>query len=159
MSDVVERDELSIAMGRLQRLLSSRRVYTLHAQAAQVDLSQQAAQVLRSLAGMPAQPVADVARTARMDVGAVSRQLRSLEEKGLVARNSSPSHGSVVLVEATADGEVTARRFEQTQARHVAEALADWSSEERSTLGQMLLRFVDDLQNTPYRSTDAGTST
>lgn len=158
VSTTVERDELSVALGRLQRLLSSRRVYTLHAQAAGVDLSQQAAQVLRALADAQAQPVADVARAARMDVGAVSRQLRSLEESGLVARNSSPTHGSVVLVEATPEGVVTAHRFEQTQTRHVAEALADWSAEERALLGTMLLRLVDDLQNTPYRSDDTGSA-
>ena len=157
MTLAVGRDELSVALGRLQRLLSSRRVFTLHAQAADVDLSQQAAQVLRSLAAEP-QAVADVARAARMDVGAVSRQLRLLEEKGLVRRESSASHGSVVLVEATAEGLATARRFEQTQARHVAEALADWTAEERTALGTLLLRLVDDLQNTPYRSGDAGTA-
>ena len=61
-----DRDELGVALGRLQRLLSSRRVYTLHAQAANVDLSQQAAQVLRALADAPGQPVADVARAARI---------------------------------------------------------------------------------------------
>jgi DNA-binding MarR family transcriptional regulator len=158
VSSMGDRDELGVGLGRLQRLLSSRRVYTLHAQAAKVDLSQQAAQVLRALADTPAQPVADVARAARMDVGAVSRQLRSLEEGGLVARNSSPSHGSVVLVEATPEGVATASRFEQTQTRHMAEALADWTPDERALLGTMLLRLVDDLQNTPYRTGDAGTA-
>jgi DNA-binding MarR family transcriptional regulator len=151
MTQAVRRDELSVALGRLQRLLSSRRVYSLHAQAADVQLSQQSAQVLRAIATAEPQAVADVARAARMDAGAVSRQLRSLEEQGLVARMSSPTHGSVVLVEATPEGAMLAQRFERTQERHVAEALGDWTSEERSTLGAMLLRLVDDLQNTPYR--------
>jgi DNA-binding MarR family transcriptional regulator len=158
MSTAVERDELSVALGRLQRLLSSRRVYTLHAEAANVDLTQQAAQVLRAVGTLGRQPVADVARAARMDVGAVSRQLRTLEDRGLVARRASPTHGSVVLVESTSEGAETAQRFDQTQTRHVTEALADWRADERSELGRMLLRLVEDLQNTPYRSGGDGSA-
>ncbi|HEV8296827.1 MAG TPA: hypothetical protein VGQ20_06020, partial [Acidimicrobiales bacterium] len=68
-------DELSLGLHRLQRLLASRRVFSRLAEASGVELSQQAIQVLRALSEDGPRPVADVARVAHMDLGAVSRQL------------------------------------------------------------------------------------
>lgn len=145
-------ESLALALQRLQRLLSSRRVQSSWATAAGVPLPQQAIQVLRTLGDEPPRPVADVARAARMDVGAVSRQLRKLAEAGLARREASPHNGSVVLVEATPAGVDLARRYEDVGDRQLADALAGWSDHDRERLGQLLLRFVDDLQRTPYRN-------
>jgi len=147
---------------RLQRLLASRRVYSGLAEVAGVDCSQQAVQVLRAVADGGPQPVAAVARAARMDMGAVSRQLRALQDQGMIARTTSPTNGSVVLVEATAAGLDAARRIERVRGQHLHDALRGWSDPERHQLGALLVRLVDDLQRTPYRagavasSADAG---
>jgi DNA-binding MarR family transcriptional regulator len=148
--------ELDRGLARLQRLLSSRRIFASLATAAGVDLSQQAVQVLRVLDEREARPVADVARAARMDTGAVSRQLTTLEDRGYAQRSPSPDHGSVVLVTATARGAAVADRFAEVQGRHLAEALVGWSSDERAQLGRLLVRLVDDMQRTPYRTRTAG---
>jgi len=145
-------DELRLGLNRLQRMLASRRIQSRLAAAAGVDLGQQAVQVLRVIGDGKERPAADIAREARMDVAAVSRQLRALEAKGLLTRRASPDHGSVVLVEATADGRAIAERLETVQSRHIGDALASWSDEECAALGRALLRLVDDLQRTPYRS-------
>ena len=144
-------EALGLALQRLQRLLSSRRVQSSWAAAAGLSLPQQAVQVLRTLGAEPARPVADVARAARMDVGAVSRQLRKLEDADLARRAASPSNASIVLVEATEAGRELAARYEDVRDRQLADALVDWTEEDRAQLGDLLLRFVDDLQRTPYR--------
>jgi DNA-binding MarR family transcriptional regulator len=143
-------DELRLGLHRLQRLLSSRRAFSNLADAAGVDLSQQSAEVLGALGDNGAQPVAEVARRARMDVAAVSRQLRTLEERQLARRRPSPNHRSVVLVEATARGKRVAQQIDVVRRRHLDEVLTGWAAGDRTSLGALLLRFVDDLQRTPF---------
>ena len=88
--DDIETQLQSVRLGltRLQRLLSSRRVHAGMAGAARVVLPQQAMNVLRALGDREPLPVGDLARAARMDTGAVSRQIRVLEEEGLVLGSS-----------------------------------------------------------------------
>jgi DNA-binding MarR family transcriptional regulator len=146
---------LDHALARLQRLQASRRVFSNLTAVAGVDLSRQAIQVLRALDATQARSVADVARRARMDGGAVSRQLNALEDRRLATRAVSPSHGSVVLVTATSAGARLAARVAAVQRRHLVEALADWQPDERAALGRLLVRLVDDLERTPYRGDGA----
>jgi DNA-binding MarR family transcriptional regulator len=143
-------DALNVALERLRRLMGSRSVYARQAEAAEVALPQQAVQVLSTLAGQPPRAVAEVARAARMDVGAVSRQLRILEDAGLASRKGSPTNGTVVLTAATAAGEELAARFRDVGRAQLERALAAWPPEEREQLGRLMLRFVEDLQRTPY---------
>lgn len=147
-----------VGMTRLQRLFASRRIHSNMAAAAGVRLSEQALQVLRTLADGRSLPVGDLARAARMDTGAVSRQLRTLEDQGLVQRESSPAHGSIVLVEATGEGRRMARRYEKVRSGQLARALEGWTPEERAELGRLLVRLVDDLQSTPYVDPDDDTT-
>lgn len=152
-SDIEEQlVDVRLGLTRLQRMLSSRRINGEMAEAAGVHLSQQSIEVLRALGDSEPMPVGDVARAARMDTGAVSRQLRSLEEAGLVDRRASATHGSVVLVQATPTGRRLAHRYERLRAAHLSIALADWEPAERRELGTLLLRLVDDLSRTPYQA-------
>jgi DNA-binding MarR family transcriptional regulator len=151
MTTATATTQIDEGLHRLGRLLASRRVFSQLAAAAGVELSQQAVQVLRVLDRHQARSVAEVARAARMDVGAVSRQLATLQERGLASRRPSRAHGSVVLVTATPRGERVVARVSAVQGRHLREALAEWSEDDRAQLGQLLGRLVDDLQHTPYR--------
>jgi DNA-binding MarR family transcriptional regulator len=148
-------DDLRLGLHGLQRLLSSRRVFSNLAGAAGVDLSQQSAEVLSALADGGSRPVAEVARRARMDVAAVSRQLRTLEERQLARRRPSPDHRSVVMVEATARGRRVADQIDVVRRRHLEDALTSWSTEERAQFGALLLRFVEGLQQTPFHAPSA----
>lgn len=136
------------AMRELQRLRASRTVHAALAAATGIELSQQAVQVLTALDGTL--PVAQLAHAARMDVGAVSRQLRTLEADGLVVKRPSPENASVVLVTATAEGHAAADRIAEVRNGHLTRALADWSRRDREALARLLARLVDDLQATPY---------
>jgi len=140
-----------LGLYRLQRLLAGRRPFSALTAAAGLELSQQEIQVLQVLRDGDARSMADLARSARLDAGAVSRQVQALEERGLVGRRPSPDHGRIVLVEPSAEGLDAARRVDDLRKRHLLDALDHWSGEERETLGRLLLRLVDDLQNTPYR--------
>ncbi|MBV8950910.1 MAG: MarR family transcriptional regulator [Actinobacteria bacterium] len=144
------RDAIGVGIHRLQRLMASRRVGSRLAEAADVDLPQQAVNVLRALGDGEAMTVADVARAARMDIGAVSRQLAVLEQRRLVRRPSG-GNGSA-LVAATATGRRSAARVEAVQSRHLRDVLSGWTAEERDTFGRLFLRFVDGLAHTPYRA-------
>jgi DNA-binding MarR family transcriptional regulator len=145
-------DGISNGLYRLQRLLSSRRVSSSLAEAADLKVSQQGMQILRALRDGVSRPVAEAARAARMDVGAASRQLRMLDDAGLTERSASADNASVVLVRLSDRGAQLAKRLQQVNNQHLRDALADWTIAEREQLGHLLVRLVDDLQRTPYRS-------
>jgi DNA-binding MarR family transcriptional regulator len=144
---------LARAIQSFQRLRGSRQVHAALMAAAGVDLSQQATQVL--LAVRDGQSVAEVARAARMDMGAVSRQLKVLEDDGLLRRTTSPDNGAVVLVSLTGAGRATFERIAAVRDRHLTEALAAWAPADIDRLARLLQRMVDDLQVTPYPTTPA----
>ncbi len=145
-------DGISNGLYRLQRMLSSRRVSSRLADAAELNVSQQGMQLLRALRDGAPRPVAEAARAARMDVGAASRQLRKLDDAGLTERSASPDNASVVLVRLSERGSQLAKRLQQVNNQHLRDALAGWTIAEREQLGHLLVRLVDDLQRTPYRS-------
>jgi DNA-binding MarR family transcriptional regulator len=150
-------ERIRLGLYRLQRLLAGRRPFSALTAAAGLDLSQQEIQVLQVLQDGAARSMADLSRSARLDAGAVSRQVQALEERGLVGRRPSPDHGRIVLVEPSAEGLDAARRVHDLRNRHLLDALDGWSVEERDTLGRLLLRLVDDLQDTPYRPENSAT--
>lgn len=141
---------------RLQRLLGSRRPWTALGEAAGIDLAQQGLQVLEVLHDGEPRSMAQLARLARMDAAAVSRQVRELEERGLVVRRPSAVHRRIVLIEPSADGRTWARRLHDLRDQHLVDALASWTPEEREVLGRLVLRLVDDLEGTQYRRSPAG---
>jgi DNA-binding MarR family transcriptional regulator len=135
----------------MQRMMSSRRSSSALSTAAGLDLPQQVVQVLQVLQDGEARSMADLARQARMDAAAVSRQVRVLEAEGLAVRKASPTHGRIVLVEPTAAGLAASRRLADLNQRHLEDALVAWDPDERDALGRLLVRLVDDLQRTPHR--------
>jgi DNA-binding MarR family transcriptional regulator len=80
-----------------------------------------------------------------MDIAAVSRQLRLLEEAGLVTRASASHDARVTLISLTAAGRTLAERIRAVGLRHLDSALAGWSGEDRARLAALLTRLVDDL--------------
>lgn len=149
--DERELEELGEALQGLQRMRSSKQAFALLAEAIGTDLPRQSIDALTAL-GEQTMPVAEVAKRARMDVGATSRQLRDLEEAGYITKEPSAEKRSVVLVAATAEGLELARLVQSVQHRHMRRALADWSREDRKRLALLLDRLVKDLQETPFEA-------
>lgn len=136
-------------LGRLAAMMTSRRNAAAIAEAASVQLPQQALRVLEALdrPGAPAQ----IARRAAMDPAAVSRQLRTLEADGLVSRRPATADEQPAIV-LTRAGSVLVGRVRKVRHQHLLDAVEDWSVEDREALGELLTRLVDDLDRTPFRA-------
>ncbi len=152
-ADLVD-DELLAAVQRLGRLMASRQVSTRIAEVAGADISQQGVQIVRALSRDGECTIAGLAAAAHMDISAVSRQLRPLEEAGLVARSAAAQDGRVALVSLTAAGRKVGRRIREVGLRHLDESLSGWSERDRAQLARLLTRFVADLQATGIPDTD-----
>lgn len=144
--------EVRVGLHQLQRLLAARGATASLVTAAGVDLPQQAVRVLVAVSERPPRSMADIARAAHLDAAVVSRQVRALEDDGLLVRHASAGHGRIVLVEPTARGAAAARAIVGIRDRHLAEALEAWDPDERVQLGRLLVRLAADLRETPYRS-------
>jgi DNA-binding MarR family transcriptional regulator len=140
---------LRAGLGRMQRLLGSRRIFASMAGAAGADVTQQGVDILAVLADGAARPIGDVARLARLDAGAVSRQLNRLEADGYVQRKGA-TRGSVVLVTATRRGRALLEKVEAVRADQLQRALTGWTVDEQAELGRLLVRLADDLQGAAY---------
>lgn len=101
--------------------------------------------LLKALAHRGALRLTDLAGVLDLDASTVSRHVRTLEERGLVARTTDPDDGRATRLALTDDGR---ERLEAGAARRralVAELLEDWSAEDRETLRRLLTRLADDV--------------
>jgi DNA-binding MarR family transcriptional regulator len=109
------------------------------------DLSRQALRVLGALRSGGRQSIASVARTARMDVAAVSRQLQGLEAAGFTSRRADLHDGRSVVIALTAKGRRVADRAYRGRIGVLEAALGEWSDAEIANLVRTLGRLTDDL--------------
>ncbi|NJP53594.1 MarR family transcriptional regulator [Streptomyces sp. SBST2-5] len=68
----------------------------------------------------------------------MSRQLRALEELGLVAREPDPADGRAWLVALTQEGQDRVRRVREARRARYAGRLADWDPREVAELARLL---------------------
>lgn len=148
-SDPVE--EVMVALQRMGRLLASRQVAARITTVAGVEVTQQGVTLLRVLLRDGTQSIATLATAAAMDLGAVSRQVRLLEQDGAVRRSRSRDDARVALLELTVRGRRIAERIRVVTVRHLEEALHGWSDDDEQTLARLMERLVDDLVATPVR--------
>jgi|SoiMethySBSTD1v2_1073268.scaffolds.fasta_scaffold1160154_2 DNA-binding MarR family transcriptional regulator len=76
-----------------------------------------------------------------VDQSTISRQIRPLEELGLIARSEDPSDRRVVWLDATEAGQEMMLSIRRRVNRNVEAALASWSAADRETFGKLLERF------------------
>ncbi len=94
----------------------------------------------------------ELARITQMDPAAAGRQVRQLEEDGLVTRTRGEDDGRVVVVEVTPRGAAVRQRLSTVGEDHMSDVLADWPAEDREQLALLLPRFVEGLRSVPFRS-------
>jgi len=146
-------ESLHASIRRLAQLFASRRVSANLAEVAGTDLSQQAIAMLRVLNREGELPIAELAQLARMDLGAVSRQLRVMETAALVQRKEAPSDKRVALVRLTRSGKALAQRIRRIELDQLERVFTDWDSTDLDQLAALLARMVDDLAGTGFRPT------
>ena len=144
-------EELTVSLQRLGRLLASRQVASRITTAAGAEVSQQGAALLRVLLREGQLSVAALAASTPMEIAAVSRQVRLLEDAGAIERSASPDDRRVALLDLTPEGRELAERIRAVGVRHLEEALTRWTKTDERTLARLLARLVDDLKSTPVR--------
>lgn len=89
--------------------------------------------------------LSDVAAGLRVAVPTVSRQVRQLEDLGLVVRTQDPIDGRAILLEVTDAGIDALQRMRAEWQRTVAGILESWPKKDREILGELLDRFAVEL--------------
>ena len=148
-------DELAAiehALEQLLRLYASRKVHARRSAAAGVMITRQGYLLLRRLQEDGDLPMGELARITQMDPAAAGRQVRQLEEDGLVTRTRGADDGRVVVVKATPRGAAVRQRLGTVGEDHMSDVLADWPAEDRERLALLLPRFVEGLRSVPFRS-------
>jgi DNA-binding MarR family transcriptional regulator len=95
--------------------------------------------------------VSDLASCVELDTSTVSRQIKQLEDKGIIERTADPDDGRASLVRLTDHGRETViagfrRRFDRIKA-----ALEPWSDADRASLQALLTRLASDLRDAQDR--------
>jgi DNA-binding MarR family transcriptional regulator len=90
----------------------------------------------------------EVAHKLGIDPSTVSRQLRPLEEQGLVTRTVDETDRRVTRLGVTAAGRRVLERVERSAIDTLSSALDTWSADDRALLAQLIARLNDDLTTT-----------
>ncbi|WP_067900766.1 MarR family winged helix-turn-helix transcriptional regulator [Nocardia vaccinii] len=80
------------------------------------------------------------------DASTISRQAAALVKRGLIERRADPADGRASVLAVTDAGRELAAALRQRRNAMLDNVLKDWSDEERTVLGQMMRRFVDDYE-------------
>jgi DNA-binding MarR family transcriptional regulator len=91
-----------------------------------------------------------------MDPATAGRQVRILDDDGLVASATSDEDGRVTMVGLTDRGRDVYRDIVEVRTEFVGQVLADWSRTDRADLVRLVDRLVADLGAVEFRP---GTST
>jgi DNA-binding MarR family transcriptional regulator len=89
--------------------------------------------------------VSDLASRLWLDASTVSRQIKQLEDKGLVERTPDPADGRASLVRISAAGQAIMQSAFRRRYDRIKTALEPWTDDERQTLQTLLTRLANDL--------------
>jgi DNA-binding MarR family transcriptional regulator len=87
----------------------------------------------------------DLARRLQVDQSTASRHVRPLEELGLVTRTADRSDRRVAWLQVTPSGQRVLDRARDVALHDFDVALAEWTDEDRRTLGTLLARLRTSL--------------
>ena len=93
-----------------------------------------------------------LAASLDLDASTVSRQVRHLEDRGLLERTSDPDDGRASRITLSEQGRVRLEAGARRRRAMVAQLLEDWPDRDREQLRVLLNRLLDDLaqhQETP----------
>jgi DNA-binding MarR family transcriptional regulator len=98
--------------------------------------------------------LSEIADSVELDLSTISRQVRDLVSAGLLAKAPDPADGRAALLSLTDRGTAVLESVSEARRRVLAEAIADWTDEERNALAGSLLRLGAGLQH--VRHNDEG---
>ncbi|MGC4864090.1 MarR family winged helix-turn-helix transcriptional regulator [Micromonospora sp. DT53] len=103
--------------------------------------------ILRHLADAGPQNVSALAARLNLDGSTVTRQVSALQRDGLITRTPDPSDGRGTVISPTPAGLQRMAAVQAARTRLYGDMLADWSTEDRSTLAALLGRLNQALIN------------
>jgi DNA-binding MarR family transcriptional regulator len=139
------------ALERLFRLTSSRKLQAKQTAVVGADVTRAGYAVLRCVVQSGELSLGDVARECSMDPAAAGRQVKSLEDDGLLERRAAEDDARVTIVRLTVDGRRVYRRIVEFRNDYMAEVLSRWPARDRAELVRLVDRLVDDLKSVPIR--------
>ncbi len=101
--------------------------------------------ILKLLSHQGPMRLSALAQVLGLDASTVSRHVRQLEDKGLLARTGDPDDGRASRVAVSERGCASLAAGFETRRRVVTHALDGWTVEERDTLRRLLHRLVESL--------------
>jgi DNA-binding MarR family transcriptional regulator len=90
--------------------------------------------------------LSEIADSVDLDLSTISRQVRDLVAAGLLGKVPDPADGRAALLSLTERGEAVLESVSEARRRVLAEAISDWTDEERNALASGLLRLGVGLQ-------------
>jgi DNA-binding MarR family transcriptional regulator len=133
----------SLAM--LTRQASLMRLHDLVSARGGLTLERSSYPLLNQILALRGGRLSDIAAGLRVAVPTVSRQVRQIEDLGLVVRTQDPIDGRAILLEVTPAGVDALQRMRVEWRATVAEILESWPQKDREILGELLERFAVEL--------------
>jgi DNA-binding MarR family transcriptional regulator len=99
--------------------------------------------LLRRLAECGPVRLSDLAADLGLDVSTVSRQVGRLADRDLVRRAADPDDARAGLLALTPEGRDLLRRVRRGRHAWLADAIDDWSDDDRDRLASLLDRLAD----------------
>jgi len=91
--------------------------------------------------------VSDLAAGVALDASTVSRQIKQLEDKGIVERTADPADGRASLVRLTEHGTTHMRAAFQRRFLRIKAIVDPWNDDDKHTLTVLLNRLANDLRD------------
>jgi DNA-binding MarR family transcriptional regulator len=139
-------DVLEQSIGRILRQSRSPRFADAIRHRAGIRMDRANYGVLVRLGSLAPVRLSDLAQDLGVDVSTVSRQVQSLEQKGLVDRGPDPDDGRAVRLELTRKGKAVLRKMQAAWQETIAGVLVDWKPDDIREFAGLLARFASDLE-------------
>lgn len=89
----------------------------------------------------------DLAAAVELDASTVSRQVRHLEDRGLLERTGDPDDGRASRIALSAEGRTRLEAGAERRRAFVGRLVEDWPSGDRERLRLLLNRLLDELDS------------
>jgi DNA-binding MarR family transcriptional regulator len=101
--------------------------------------------LLRTLERIGPASINTIATAVGLDGSTVTRQVATMKDLGLVERKTNPGDRRSCIISPTADGRSLMRQMRRNRRNSLDSVISDWTDEDRSTLGKLLLRLNDSI--------------
>ncbi len=132
--------EMSVLVRRIRRVIAER-ARMLHP-----DLSPVAYSMLMALNDSGPRRASDLVEIFSIDKGAVSRQVQTLLELGLIERSPDPEDRRAMILAISEEGHRRLANIASARRREVGQRLGEWGDEELGAFVRLLARYNSALE-------------